>query len=188
MINIVKVKLENKTDKPFIYYMNSGKVTLNPGIPVIFDGDLFSRETRQEGNTEGLLVNVYNGNIELTLIYDDTFINKIEKDKVVKLPKRAQVKLINKDELVPEKEPVKEEPKKVEPAKEEPKPEVKEEPKKVEVKEEPKVEVKEEVKDITTDSYKKSSKSKPVDKRPEETQLKDTIIEDSKPKKQVAKI
>lgn len=149
MINIIKTQLENKTSKQFIYYIGASKIILDPGKPVIINGDIFTRETRQEGNTEGLLVNVYNGNIDLTLMIDDTFVTKVERASVTVLPKRSQDKLINKDGEAPEKEVVKEEPKKAEPAKEEPKPEVKEEPKKVEpqkevVKEEPKVEVKEE--------------------------------------------
>ena len=93
MVNIVRTKLENKLDKPIIFYIAGSRITLNPGTPVILDGDVFSQETRQEGNTEGLLINIYNGNIELTLICDDTFINKIERESVVILPKRAQVHL-----------------------------------------------------------------------------------------------
>lgn len=127
MINIINLRLVNKTDKPFVYYFTNYKLTLNPGVPVIIQGDLFSRETRQEGNTENLLVNVYNGNIELTLIHDDKFINKIEKASIVDLPQRSKVKLVEKKETATVK---KEEPKKVEePKKEDPE---KEEPKKVE--------------------------------------------------------
>ena len=155
MINIIKTQLENKTDKQFIYYIGASKIILDPGKPVIINGDIFTRETRQEGNTEGLLVNVYNGNIDLTLMIDNQFVTKVERTSVTVLPKRSQDKLIgNEDGLAPAKkvvkeEPKKEEPKKEEPTKEEPKAEVKEEPKKVEppkevVKEEPKAEVKEE--------------------------------------------
>lgn len=161
MINIVKVKLENKTNKPFIYYLSSGKVTLNPNVPVIFEGDLFSREYRQEGTVEGLLVNVYNGNISMTLICDDTFIHKIEKEKVVNLPKRAQAKLVS---------PAKSE----EVAKEEPKEVAKEV-----IKEEPKE---------TVDQDKKSNKPKTTEKKAEDKQLKDTVVEDGKAKKQVTKL
>lgn len=150
MINIIKTQLENKTDKQFIYYIGASKIILDPGKPVIINGDIFTRETRQEGNTEGLLVNVYNGNIDLTLMIDNQFVTKVEHTSVTVLPKRSQDKLGNKDGKAPEKEVVKEEPKKIEPVKEEPKVEIKEEPKKVEppkevVKEEPKAEVKEEV-------------------------------------------
>jgi hypothetical protein len=152
MISVVKTKLENKTDKQFIYYIGSSKIILDPCKPVIVNGDIFTRETRQEGNTEGLLVNIYNGNITLTLIVDDTFVTDVKREAVTVLPKRSQDKLINKDGLAPDKEIVKEEPKTE--LKEESKAVVKEEPKKAEpvkvettkveqVKEEPKVEAKE---------------------------------------------
>ena len=153
MINIINLRLVNKTDKPFVYYFTNYKLTLNPNVPVVIQGDLFSREIRQEGNTENLLVNIYNGNIELTLIHDDKFINKVEKGSIVELPQRSKIKLIEKKaapaevkkeepkkvEELKKEEPKKEEPKKVEPAKpaevkkEEPK---KEEPKKEEPKKE----------------------------------------------------
>ena len=133
MINIINLRLVNKTDKPFVYYFTNYKLTLNPNVPVVIQGDLFSREIRQEGNTENLLVNIYNGNIELTLIHDDKFINKVEKGSIVELPQRSKVKLIEKKATpaeVKKEEPKKEEPKKVEELKkEEPK---KEEPKKAE--------------------------------------------------------
>jgi hypothetical protein len=136
MINIINLRLVNKTDKPFVYYFTNYKLTLNPGVPVIIQGDLFSRETRQEGNTENLLVNVYNGNIELTLIHDDKFINKIEKASIVDLPQRSKVKLVEKKEVATVK---KEEPKKVEEPKKEEAPKKKEETKPEEPKkEEPK--------------------------------------------------
>lgn len=110
MINIVKTKLENKTDKQFIYYIGSSKIILDPGIPVIINGDIFTRETRQEGNTENLVVNVYNGLIDLTLLVDDTFVTKVIRETVTALPKRAQERLIKKE--VKAEVSVKEEPKK----------------------------------------------------------------------------
>lgn len=94
MIDIIKTKLENKTDKSFIYYLNSSKVVLEPGKIITINGDIFSKENRQEGSTENLLVNVHNGNIALTLIIDDTFVTSIERESVVVLPKRSQSKLI----------------------------------------------------------------------------------------------
>jgi hypothetical protein len=176
MINIIKTQLENKTNKQFIYYIGASKIILDPGKPVIINGDIFTRETRQEGNTEGLLVNVYNGNIDLTLMIDDTFVTKVERTSVTVLPKRSQDKLINKSKAS-EKEPAKEEPKKVEPVKEEPKKaEVKEEPKKAEVKEEPK-----KVEPAKEETVKVEVK--------EEASLDNVVVEDTKPRtKKAAKL
>lgn len=148
MINIIKTKLENKTDKSFIYYLNSSKIILEPYKSITVSGDIFSKESRQEGSTENLLVNVHNGNIALTLIVDDKFVTDVVRESVVVLPSRAQAKLA--DTVVT----VKEEPKKVEaPVVQEVKAEPVVEPKKVETKkveEAPKkAEVKKEVKKET---------------------------------------
>jgi hypothetical protein len=168
MINIINLRLVNKTDKPFVYYFTNHKLTLNPDVPVVIQGDLFSREVRQEGNTENLLVNIYNGNIELTLIHDDKFINKVEKDSIVELPQRSKVKLIEKKAAPVEVK--KEEPKKVEEPKkaEEPK---KEEPKKTEPakpaevkKEEPKKEESETLQNTEVADGKAKDKDKKVTK------------------------
>lgn len=94
MINIIKTKLENKTDKSFIYSLSATKIVLEPKKTITITGDIFSREFRQEGSTENLLVNIYNGNIAMTLIVDDKFVTAIERDSVVVLPKRSQEKLI----------------------------------------------------------------------------------------------
>jgi hypothetical protein len=96
MISVVRTKLENKTNEQFIYYIGSSKIILDPAKPVILNGEIFTKETRQEGNTEHLLVNIYNGNIAFTLIVDKDFVTDIERDSIVDLPQRSKSKLIEK--------------------------------------------------------------------------------------------
>lgn len=146
MINIIKTKLENKANKTFNYFFNNSKIVLEPGKTVTINGDIFSKDIRQEGSTENLLVNVHNGDVVFTLVVDDKFINNIERESLVVLPRRAQERLIVKD--APKVEEPKVEPKKVEtkvePKVEEPKVETKVEPKVEPKKVETKVVIKEE--------------------------------------------
>lgn len=173
MINIIKTKLTNKTDSKYIYYIGGSRITLEPKGSVTIMGDIFSRETKQEGNTENLLVNVYNGNIDFTLIIDDKFISSVERANVVNLPQRSKSRLIDKSAKPAEAK--KEAPKPVEVKKEEVKP--------VEVKkEEPKAPVKPVVKEEP-----KKEPAKPVEvkkeEKPVEATLDNVTVNDAKPKK-----
>lgn len=182
MINVVKTILENKTTKPFLYYIGNSKIILDPAKPVTINGDIFSKETKQEGNTEGLLVNIYNGNIDYTLVVDDTFVTNVTRESVVTLPRRSQSRLIQKVENAGIKEvPVKEEPKKEEPVKAPEKapvvvekPAVQEEPKK----EEPKQEEPKKVKEEKAEPAKKASKAT----KEEQVTLNDITVTESKKK------
>jgi hypothetical protein len=177
MINVVKTILENKTTKPFLYYIGNSKIILDPAKPVTINGDIFSKETKQEGNTEGLLVNIYNGNIDYTLVVDDTFVTNVTRESVVTLPRRSQSRLIQKVENAGIKEvPAKEEPKKEEPVKAPEKaPVVVEKPA---VQEESKQEEPKKVKEEKAEPAKKSSKAT----KEEQVTLNDITVTESKKK------
>lgn len=98
MINIIRTKLLNKSDKTFLYRLSDRNITLTPNATVVLDGDLFSKETSQDGVTENILVAAYNGELEITLIVDNDFISAVNRDSVVRLPVRSQVRLKNKSE------------------------------------------------------------------------------------------
>lgn len=133
MINIIRTKIFNKSDKTFLYRLSDRNITLTPKATIVLDGDLFSKETSQDGVTENILVAAYNGEIELSLVVDNDFIADVNRDSVVRLPVRSQVRLMDKSKKV--------EPKKEEKPVEVKKPEVKAEPAKVDTKvETPKVE------------------------------------------------
>lgn len=188
MLNVVNTKLENKTDKQFIYYIGNSKIILDPAKPVIINGEIFTKETRQEGNTENLLVNIYNGNIDFTLIIDQDFVTNIERGTVVALPKRAESRLVKKVSPVSEKKPEVKKEEKVEPVKvETPKEEKKE------IKSEPVVEVKKETKvkpEVKKEEPKKEEPKKESAKPAEDAVSLDNItVEDTKGKsKKVTKL
>lgn len=133
MINIIRTKIFNKSDKTFLYRLSDRNITLTPKATIVLDGDLFSKETSQDGVTENILVAAYNGELEISLVVDNDFIANVNRDSVVRLPVRSQVRLMDKTKKV--------EPKKEEKPVEVKKPEVKAEPVKVDTKvEAPKVE------------------------------------------------
>lgn len=133
MINIIRTKIFNKSDKTFLYRLSDRNITLTPKATIVLDGDLFSKETSQDGVTENILVAAYNGELEISLVVDNDFIANVNRDSVVRLPVRSQVRLMDKSKKV--------EPKKEEKPVEVKKPEVKAEPAKVDTKvETPKVE------------------------------------------------
>ena len=133
MINIIRTKIFNKSDKTFLYRLSDRNITLTPKATIVLDGDLFSKETSQDGVTENILVAAYNGELEISLVVDNDFIANVNRDSVVRLPVRSQVRLMDKTKKV--------EPKKEEKPVEVKKPEVKVEPVKVDIKvETPKVE------------------------------------------------
>lgn len=133
MINIIRTKIFNKSDKTFLYRLSDRNITLTPKSTIVLDGDLFSKETSQDGVTENILVAAYNGELEISLVVDNDFIANVNRDSVVRLPVRSQVRLMDKSKKV--------EPKKEEKPVEVKKPEVKAEPVKVDTKvETPKVE------------------------------------------------
>ena len=145
MIDIIKTKITNKSNKTFLYRLSFGTYTLIPGASITIDGDLFTKETRQEGVTESILVSAYNGDLDINVIVDDKFVATVVREEVTKLPARSQIRLITKPAVA---EPVKTQvTQTVKPVvKEEPKVEVKPTEVKKEVKAEPAPEAKEDVK------------------------------------------
>ena len=171
MIGIIKTQITNKSAKTFIYRLSFGTYTLVPGASIVLDGDLFTKETRQEGVTESILVSAYNGELDITISIDDKFVANVIREEVTKLPARSQMRLIDKKE-------VKHTPVKVQ-VTETAKPVVKEEPKveaKPVVKEEPKVEAKPVVKAETKQEKK------------EEASLEQTELAEPKKPKKAAKL
>ena len=148
MIDIIKTKITNKSEKTFLYRLSFGTYTLIPGASITIDGDLFTKETKQEGVTESILVSAYNGDLDITVIVDDRFVTNVAKEEITKLPARSQVRLITKPVAA---EPVKTQvTQTIKPvAKEEPKVEVKPAEVKEEVKAEPVPEAKEDPKPAT---------------------------------------
>ena len=172
MIDIIKTKITNKSNKTFIYRLSFGTYTLVPGATVVMDGDLFTKEVRQEGVTESILVSAYNGELDITISVDDKFVSNVIREGVTKLPARSQIRLIDKAEskTAPVKTQVVETVKPV--VKEEPKAEVKP----VEVKKETKVEAKPIVKE------------EPKQEKKEEASLEQTELAEPKKTKKTSKL
>lgn len=179
MIDIIKTKITNKSEKTFLYRLSFGTYTLLPGASITVDGDLFTKETRQEGVTESILVSAYNGDLDITVIVDDKFVASVVKEEVTKLPARSQIRLVNKPVVV---EPVKTQ------VTQTIKPVVEEEPK-VEAKPaEVKKEVTAEPAPVAKEEFKEEFKEESKQVKKEESSLETTEIEEPKKAKKATKI